>query len=75
MLRELAALEENGSLWAEQMHEFLLDLYQMPPPLLAQGQVPQHYHIILAQAEFEEPPPQPGKRGKPKHSPGPITTT
>jgi transposase len=70
VLRELAALEENGSLWAQEMREFLLDLYQMPRPLLAHEQVRQHYHIILAQAECEEPPPQPGKRGKPKQSPG-----
>jgi transposase len=70
VLRELTAQAENGSLWAPEMREFLLDLYQMPPPLLAHEQVRQHYHIILAPAEFEEPPPQPGKRGKPKQSPG-----
>jgi transposase len=70
LLRELAARAENGSLWAQEMREFLLDLYKMPRPLLAQEQVRQHYHIILARAECEEPPPQPGKRGKPKQSPG-----
>ena len=70
VLRELAALEENDSLWAPEMREFLLDLYQMPRPILAHEQVRQHYHIILARAEFEEPPPQPGKRGKPKQSRG-----
>jgi transposase len=70
VLRELTAREENGSLWAQEMREFRLDLYKMPRPLLAPEQVRQHYHIILARAEFEEPPPQPGKRGKPKQSPG-----
>ena len=29
-----------------------------------------HYHILLEQAQCEEPLPQPGKRGKPKQSPG-----
>ena len=70
VLRELAAREENDSLWAPEMREFLLDLYQMPRPILAHEQVRQHYHLILARAEFEEPPPQPGKRGKPKQSRG-----
>ena len=70
LLRELAGLEENGSLWAGEMHEFLLDLYKMPRPILAHEEVRKHYHIILEQAQSEEPPPQPGKRGKPKHSRG-----
>jgi transposase len=68
--RELAGLEENGSLWAGEMHEFLLDLYKMPRPILAQEEVRKHYHILLEPAQSEEPPPQPGKRGKPKQSPG-----
>ena len=70
LLRELAGLKENGSLWADEMRELLLDLYQMPRPILASEQVRQHYHIILARAEFEELPPQSRKRGKPKQSPG-----
>jgi transposase len=70
LLRELAALEENGSLWADEMREYRLDLYKMPRPLLAEEEVRKHYHIILEQAESEEPFPQPGKRGKPKQSPG-----
>jgi len=70
LLRELAGLMERGSLWAEQMHEFLLDLYKMPRPITAPEEVRKHYHLILAQAQLEEPPPQPGKRGKPKQSTG-----
>lgn len=68
--RELAGLQENGSLWAGEMHEFRLDLYRMPRPILAQDEVRKHYHLLLEQAQSEEPPPQPGKRGKPKQSPG-----
>jgi transposase len=69
-LRELANLEYNDSLWAGEMREFLLDLYKMPCPILAEEEVRKHYHIILDKAELEEPPSQPGKRGKPKQSPG-----
>lgn len=67
LLRELASLD---SWWAEQMHEFLLDLYKMPRPVVAVEEVHKHYRIILSHAELEEPPPKPGKRGKPKQSPG-----
>jgi transposase len=70
LLRELNNLMENGSLWAGEMHEFLLDLYKMPRPIVAAEEVRKHYYIILAQAEREEPPPQRGKRGKPKRSAG-----
>lgn len=70
LLRELANLEQNDSLWAGEMREFLLDLYKMPRPIQANEEVRKHYHIILDQAELEEPPPQPGKRGKPKQTPG-----
>jgi transposase len=67
LLRELASL---NSLWAEQRHEFLLDLYKMPRPVVAVEEGHKHYGIILSQAELEEPPPKLGKRGKPKQSPG-----
>jgi transposase len=70
LLRELAGLTENGSLWAGEMHEFLLDLYKMPRPIAAVEEVRKHYHIILAHAELEEPPPQHSKRGKARQSPG-----
>ena len=70
LLRELNSLVENGSLWAEEMHDLLLTLHKMPCPVVAAEEIRKHYHIILAQAELEEPPPQPGKRGKPKQSAG-----
>ena len=70
LLRELSGVAENGSLWAEDMHEFLLDLYKMPRPIVAAVEVRKHYRIILAQGDLEEPPPQQGKRGKPKQSVG-----
>ena len=72
LLRELNGLKENDSLWAGEMHEFLLDLYRMRHPIVAAEEVHKHYRIILEQAEQAEPPPkpQPGKRGKPKQSPG-----
>lgn len=70
LLRELQGLWENGSLWAEEMHGFLLALYKMPRPLADSEQVYLHYRLILEQADHEEPPPQRSKRGKPKQSPG-----
>lgn len=70
LLRELQGLWENGSLWAGDMHGFLLALYKMSRPLADDEQVRLHYRLILDQADREEPPPQPGKRGKPKQSKG-----
>jgi transposase len=72
LLRELAGLMEDGSLWAEEIREFLLDLYKMPSGLLSafKDEAHEHYRIILAHAEEEEPPMKKGKRGKPKQSPG-----
>nr|VFJ55810.1 MAG: Transposase IS66 family protein [Candidatus Kentron sp. DK] len=71
LLRELNGLKENGSLWAEEMHGFLLDLYKMPRPIKgADDEIHKHYRIILRQADLEEPPPTKGKRGRPKQSPG-----
>jgi transposase len=58
LLRELNNLVENGSGWAGEMHEFLLDLHDIPRPLGAAEEVRQRYQFILAQAELEEPPPQ-----------------
>jgi transposase len=48
LLRELQGLWENGSLWAEDMHGFLLALYKMPRPLADGEQVRLHYRLILA---------------------------
>jgi transposase len=70
LLRELNGLIEEGRLWALEMHEFLLDVYHHPHPMVAEEEIRKHYQIILNQAEWEEPPPQPGKRGRPKQSRG-----
>jgi transposase len=72
LLRELNGLKENGSLWAVEMHEFLLNLYKMPRSLMAEGaeELRAHYHSVLDKADQEEPPPQPSKRGRPKQSKG-----
>jgi transposase len=70
LLRELNHLVENSSVWAGELHEFLLDLHDIPRPIVAGEEVRKRYQLILAQAELEEPPPQPGKRGKPKQSAG-----
>jgi len=70
LLRELNGLMEDGARWAREMHALLLALYHRPRPILAADEVRGHYHRILAQADREEPPPRPGKRGKPKQSKG-----
>ena len=65
--------------WAEAMLGFLLDRYQTtctgpdPTPIedpAAQEPVRRALRNILQQADQEEPPPQRGKRGKPKRSKG-----
>ena len=70
LLRELWGLWENGSHWAEDMHGFLLALYKMPRPVADPDTTRLRYRSILNQADREEPPPQPGKRGRPKQSKG-----
>ena len=70
LLRELNKLIEQDSLWATDMHEFLLDLYKNAYPSATAEQIYLHYHIILAQADAEEPPPRRSKRGRPKQSEG-----
>ncbi|NJO16666.1 MAG: IS66 family transposase [Thioploca sp.] len=69
LLRELKGLIEEGRLWAAEMHELLLDVYNMPNSMVAGEEIRKHYLIILDHAEREEPPPQPGNRGRPKPSP------
>lgn len=70
LLRELWGLWENGSRWAEAMHGFLLGLYKLPRPVADPEATRLRYRSILDAADREEPPPQPGKRGKPKQSKG-----
>ena len=82
-MRELQGLIEHPSSpearWAEAMHAFLLDLYKTtctgpdPTPIEdpeAQEPVRQAFRTILAQANRQEPPSLPGKRGRPKRSRG-----
>ncbi|HPE73101.1 MAG TPA: IS66 family transposase [Candidatus Competibacter sp.] len=70
LLRELNNLMENGSRWAKDLHQWLWTLHQGPRPVAAADDVRGHYRRILAQADGEEPPPQPSPRGKPKQSKG-----
>jgi len=70
LLRELNGLMDNGSVWAEKMHGYLLELHGQPRPIADGEAVRQRYRLILAEADREEPPPIPGQRGRPKQSVG-----
>jgi len=73
IVRELQALIEDRSQWAEAMRTFLLELYAQARPLQGQAaeDARQRYRQILSQAEQEEPPPLPKTgRGRPKNTPG-----
>jgi transposase len=73
IVRELQALMEARSLWAEAMRTFLLKLYAQSRPLQRQAteDARQQYRQILSQAEQEEPPPEPKTgKGRPKNTPG-----
>jgi transposase len=70
LLRELKGLWDNGVVWAEAMHGFLLDLYKMPRPIVDFAPYRLQYHQILEKADQEEPPPKRSRRGKPKQSKG-----
>jgi len=73
IVRELQALMEERSSWAEAMRTFLFDLYSQTRPLQGQAaeDARQHYRQILSQAELEEPPPQlKAGKGRPKNTPG-----
>jgi transposase len=75
IVRELQALAEEKSVWAETMRVFLLELHAQTPNLPLQGQAVdetrQRYRQILAQADQEEPPPEIKEgKGRPKNTPG-----
>ena len=73
ILRELQALVEEKSLWADNMRIFLLELYQTQRPLqdTAAQEARQRYKQILAQADQEEPPPELKEgKGRPKNTTG-----
>jgi transposase len=74
ILRELVNLNENGSVWAKKMHELLMEMYKtsgkatiiLPNKVFWEAK----YLKICAEADLEEPPPEKGKKGKPKNSKG-----
>ena len=74
ILRELEALKENGSVWAAEMQQLLLELFCLSQK--ATQIVPgkdiwlQKYLAICQTADKAEPPPVQGKRGKPKNTKG-----
>lgn len=73
IVRELHGLVEQGSMWAEAMRTFLLDLYGQTLPLRGEAATAarQRYRQILSQAEWAEPPPErKAGRGRPKSTPG-----
>ena len=76
LLRELTALVESDSKWAQNFHTFLLDLYERSDKGRAailtkeRSKVLQKYQDLLQQADKEEPPPIQKPRGKPKKTKG-----
>lgn len=74
LLRELQALKQQGSKWADQMHRFLLELYQtsLKATQIVADKDAWHREFlhICQQADAQEPPPVQGKRGKPKKTKG-----
>jgi transposase len=74
LLRELKALIDNGSHWAKEMHQFLMECYEYS--LKGTETVPDpdvwllQYKKICEKADKEEPAPVAQKRGKPKNTKG-----
>lgn len=67
LLRELRALIEIGSKWAQSMFNFLIQLYKTEYPI---DKVQARYKRILYKANKEEPQPIQGPKGRPKQSKG-----
>jgi transposase len=74
ILRELEGLKENGSSWAVEMKQLLIELFELSQKasviISDQDVWLQKYLAICQKADKEEPPPIYGKRGKPKNSKG-----
>jgi transposase len=77
IIRELENLKETGSLWANEMQEFLFDLYKISEKgtvIVPNKQIwLKKYQIVCQKANQEEPlPTKPitGKKGRPKNSKG-----
>lgn len=75
ILRELQALIEDKTKWAQAMHELLLELHQELAGSTLSKQAAEllreRYRQILHQADEEEPPPKVKQgKGRPKNTPG-----
>ena len=78
LLRELNGLKECGSVWAGEMHGFMLRLYAVvSSPVMANEmrkcdaeEIREHYRSILSKADIEEPLPDYSKRKRPKQTVG-----
>ncbi len=76
IIRELQALIESGSKWAETMQKYLLNLFEIAQEqILPQELLPKYvreFHQICQQGFLEEPPPIKtiGKKGRTKNSKG-----
>ncbi len=78
IVRELAALEEQGSKWAKAFLQYLWLLYdftnqgQSALPAGLRPWAERRYDELLAMAQAEEPPPEkpPNQRGRPKGTKG-----
>lgn len=74
ILRELQALTERKSHWAEQMQKLLIDLYiqshRGTDAIKATRQIQKRFERICYGADLEEPEPIPRARGRPKTSKG-----
>lgn len=74
ILRELFALVEQGSTWAAKMQDLLFELYKQSEKgtqmLTNEATWIAQYQAICQVADTEEPPPEKGKRGKPKNTKG-----
>ena len=67
LLRELRALIEIGSKWAQSMFDFLIQLFKSEYPV---DKAQTRYKRILCKANKEEPLPIQGPKGRPKQSKG-----
>jgi transposase len=74
LLRELESLKEQGSNWGREMQDFIYEMSEATEKgarVLADRAVWEaRYEQICGRGELEEPPPEKGKRGRPKSSLG-----
>lgn len=74
LLRELENLKESGSEWGKEMQEFFFEMYEASEKgekvLAKRASWEAKYNQICEKGEFEEPPPESNKKGRPKNSVG-----